>query len=146
MKLYYIEDTMFLSNPMQDKVRERFLSLLQKEQTKIIFISSCHKHTEYLQEFIENYHNVLVSPAIFEIDGIRGQLHSTFLSIEGFPSMQPYSGSVVEYDEDTKTCRRIYLDMFLNHEIFEDTAFEIEDLKEFLEEEFQKIKKKYKVH
>ena len=60
--------------------------------------------------------------------------------------MQPYSGSVVEYDASTKTCRRIYLDMFLNHEIFEDTAFEIEDLKEFLEEEFQKIKKKYKVH
>ena len=58
--------------------------------------------------------------------------------------MQPYSGSVVEYDEDTKTCRRIYLDMFLNHEIFEDTAFEIEDLKEFLEEEFQKIKRNIK--
>ena len=146
MKLYYIEDTMFLSNPMQDKVRERFLCLLQKEQTKMILISSCHKHTEHLQEFIENHQNVLVSPSIFEIDGVRGHLHSTFLTVEGFPSMQPFSGAVVEYDEDTKTCRRIYLDMFLEHEIYEETVLEIEDLKQFLEEEFQKIKKKFIVH
>lgn len=60
--------------------------------------------------------------------------------------MQPFSGSVVEYDEDTKTCRRIYLDMFLEHEIYEETVLEIEDLKQFLEEEFQKIKKKFIVH
>lgn len=142
MKLYYIDDSLFQDSPFAEKVRKRFISLLRKNSVKLILISSSKEPNSLLQEFIASCQGipVLVSPALFDMEGIRGQLHSAFLAIEGYPSMQSYSGSCVEYDEKSGTCKRIYLDLFPSYE--RETALQVEEFKEELLQLLEKLKDK----
>lgn len=116
------------------------MHLLQKNSVKLILISSSREENVLLQEFIEECGSipVLVSPALFEVEGVRGQLHSTFLALEGYPAMQSYSGSCIEYDEESGSSQRIYLDLFPSYEGGE--KLQAEDLKEELLRLLQRLK------
>lgn len=143
MKLYYIDDSMFQRSEFCEQILFRFERYLARNKGRMVFISSSHRETVALERFISGVKNtpVLVSPALFEIEGIRGNLHDTFLAVEGFPPMQSYSGSCVEYDTKTQECRRIYLEMFLNQN---DPDYEniVEELEKILSEQMEITKKK----
>lgn len=117
MYIYYIDDVMFSDVAFQTKIKARFIDLLRHRRVKLILVSHSGQHNEEWEKFRKIYANIsfLRSPALFDVDGICGQLHSTYLAIDGYPPMQAYSGTCVEYDLKRKTCQRIYLDMFPDH-------------------------------
>lgn len=144
MKFYYIDDSMFQESQFSQTMLRRFMSYIEEEDTGVIFISGDDEGNESLREFIEyscRDIQVMMSTALFDIDGLRGNLHTSFLLLDGFPSMQSYSGSCVEYDEDTKQCRRIYFDLFPNHETIDLDLF-VEELEEVLSGKIRGFKKK----
>lgn len=144
MKLYYIDDTMFQSTLFQEEMRTRFIFHLRKHRVQMIFISNAHKETQALQDFITHCKNipVVMSPALFDFDQVKGNLHTTFLAIEGYPPMQTYSGTCVEYDTETKTCQRIYFDMFANQHQEEDFDYLVDELEKVIQEKVKGMKKK----
>ena len=84
---------------------------------------------------------VLASPAQFEFQGVRGDLRNGFLSVEGFPEMQSFSGSFVAYDTKRAACERIYLELFMEHDASDMDSF-VEELEEMLSEKLQMLQKK----
>lgn len=137
MKFYYIDDSMFQRSEFSEQILFRFERYLARNKGRMVFISSSHKDTAALERFIIGAKNtlVLLSPALFEVEGIRGNLHDTFLAVEGFPPMESFSGSCVEYDTETNSCRRIYLELFPKHDVdFENIVSELEKI---LSEQFE---------
>ncbi len=140
MKCYYIDDSMFQDSLFQKEMLHRFISLLKRNRVSFILISKVHQDNQRLQEFLQTYKNipVIMSHRLFDIQGIKGQVYHSYASLDGFPMMHCYSGSCVEYDLKTKTCRRIYLDMFSSHHF--DSSFQIikEELDKLLKEIIEK--------
>lgn len=143
MKFYYIDDSMFHQNAFAEQILARFQRLILKNSAAMLFISAVDTESNNLEDFLNSLKHmpVLVSPALFDIEGICGNLHKTFLEVEGYPIMQSYSGSCIEYDSITKTCQRIYLEMFLEKEI-PDLDFIVNELEELLNDKLKSMKKK----
>lgn len=142
MKLYYIDDSMFQKSFFSQQILSRFERYFQAHGKGIIFISSGSKDNENIEYFYDVMADttILMSPSLFDIEGVRGNLHSTFLAVENFPLMQSYSGTFVEYDTKKHTCQRIYLEMFLHHE--EDLEDIVLEMEQILNEKIQLMKKK----
>ena len=142
MKLYYIDDSMFQRSQFSQQMLFRFERYFKTHGEGVIFISSGSKKNVNLDYFCDSMSDttIITSPSLFDIDGIRGNLHSTFLSIENFPRMQSFSGTFVEYDTAINRCRRIYLEMFVNHD--EDVDEIMKEMEQLLNEKIQLMKKK----
>lgn len=100
------------------EMKERFLSKLRHLDNGMILISSTHVYKKEIQEFrneVSSGITMIESPAVFDIDGVRGNLRASFLALEDFDQMQAYSGSFVEYDTCSHSCERVYLDLFPRH-------------------------------
>lgn len=148
MKLYYIDDTMFQNSAFSRKIRDRFIQLLHRENGKMVCISTAHQNLKELQDFIdrESFNRyILLSPAVFDIEGWRGNLHDLFLEVEGFEKKQAYSGSCLIYDTEKKSCERIYLELALQHTY--DEFYEIErELEELIFSRLHQKNKKKSFH
>lgn len=144
MKFYYIDESMFLNSEFAKQVLFRFERFILKNSATMIFISSSRKENEAIRRFKKTVDHipVLISPSLFDIEGVRGNLHSTFLTVDEFSIMQSFSGSCVEYDMESKTCRRIYLEMFLEHDDDEDLDSIVEELEQMLSEKILRTRKK----
>lgn len=144
MKFYYIDDSMFHDTAFATQVRYRLECLLRKNDAKMLFISAVDTESEKLGEFISSIEHIslLVAPALFDIEGICGNLQKTCLEVEDYPVMQPYSGSCIEYDSESKTCRRIYLDLFINYETM-DVDLMVDELEEIFHKKLKIIKKNH---
>lgn len=144
MKCYYIDDSMFYDTDFSKEVLHRFLNLCE-HSANVIFISSSHYSLPLFDQFINDVklHNIQIikSPAIFDISGVRGNLSDIGLYIEGFPKMESYSGSCIEYDIKSNTCKRIYLDLFPQYHQ-DDMDMLLKNLKRMLEEEIKSLKDK----
>lgn len=143
MKFYYIDDSMFHQNEFAEQILKRFQRLLLRNTANMLFISAVDTKSQNLEKFVNSLKHipVLVSPALFDIEGIRGNLHKTFLEVEGYPIMQSYSGSCIEYDTETKTCQRIYLEMFIENDV-PDFDMIVNELEELLSDKLKSMKKK----
>ncbi len=132
MRIYYIDDSILSKSEFAEKIRRRFEIYLEKKTADLILISAGDKDSPYLKQFIESHLHIpiLVSPAQFDFQGIRGDLYNSMCRIEGFSDMQSYSGSIVMYDIDEHVCERIYLELFLAHDVSEEDEFmkEIEEI------------------
>lgn len=144
MKFYYIDESMFVNSEFAKQVLFRFERFILKNSATMIFISSSRKENEAIRRFKKTVDHipVLISPSLFDIEGVRGNLHSTFLTVDEFSIMQSFSGSCVEYDMESKTCRRIYLEMFLEHDDDEDLDSIVEELEQMLSEKILRTRKK----
>lgn len=142
MKLYYLDDSFFQQSKFSHQVLFRFERYMMKHGPCTLLISSGNAENSDLKGFREvmSEMDILVSPALFDIEGVRGNLHTTFLSVEGFPSMQTYSGSFVEYDTETMKCSRIYLELFIDHE--DDMDQIVEEMEHILHEKIREMSKK----
>lgn len=145
MKGYYIDDSIFQDSLFQQEILHRFISLLKRNRVSFILISKVHKDNQRLEKFLDTYKNIpiVMSHRLFDIQGIKGQVCHSYAMVDGFETMHCYSGSCIEYDLTSKTCRRIYLDMFSSHH-FDVALHDIKDeldklLKELLEKENLKI-------
>ena len=130
MKVYYIDDSFFQTTDFAREILHRFENYKLLHGNGPILISAAKQENAVMQEYIRQYDEgiILTSPALFDMEGVRGNLHSTLLSLEGFAPMQTYSGSFVEYDTETMCCKRIYLEMFIHH-----TQSDIDVMKQMLE-------------
>lgn len=148
MKCYYIDDSMFQDSLFQKEMLHRFISLLKRNRVSFILISKVHRDNQNLQEFLQIYKNIeiIMSHRIFDIQGIKGQIFYSHACIDGFPIMQCYSGSCVEYDLQTKTCRRIYLDLFSSHHFDSSYLIMKDELRKLLKEIIEKDDKKISFH
>lgn len=146
MKFYYIDDSMFQDSEFAQVVRYRFEKKLEQNKVQMILISASDAKNKSLCEFVQNWraHNVtiIVSPALFEVDGIRGNLRTTYAAIENYPPLQSYSGTCVEYDIEHKIPKRIYLDLFTHYD--DEAGFDtlIEELEEMIQNRISGIDKK----
>ena len=52
--------------------------------------------------------SIVRSPAIFDVDGICGTLHTGYAAIEGYPIQHAYSGTCVEFDEKGRVIMERY--------------------------------------
>lgn len=135
MKYYYIDDSFFRPSPFLREMGTRFFRLCRRNQISLILISCADPELFHLQEFIEECSNegiqVLLSPASFDYNGVKGVLTTTQLTIEGNESVSPYSGSVLFFDSEQQLCERIYLELFPNHsedDLFHEIGDEIEKM------------------
>ena len=144
MKFYYIDDAMFEAVAFQEEIRHRFLCHLRKNQVKLILVSAAHKENGRYRKFLEECKNISIvrSPAIFDVDGICGTLHTGYAAIEGYPIQHAYSGTCVEFDEKEKKAKRIYLDMFVDHHEEENFDFLVEELEKAIQDKIFDMKKK----
>ena len=137
MKLYYIEDTMFETTILASEIRTRFEQRLLEEEKALVLVSSTHTRTEMLQEWklcLSDEYTVLESPALFEYEEIKGNLHHTFLAIEGYPVLEAFHGTCVEIDTNRKTRDRIYLDLFPGHSSITEFDLLMDHLEDVLSE------------
>lgn len=143
MKLYYIDESMFQKTHFSSQVLYRFERILMRNPGSLVLISVTGDHNEDIEMFIssQKLNTVMLSPALFDFEGIRGNLHTTFLSVDMFPVMESYSGSLVEYDMDTNSVKRIYLDLFIEFE-YNDMDFIIKEMEDVLQAKFEFMKKK----
>ncbi|MEF9968132.1 MAG: hypothetical protein RR766_06405 [Longicatena sp.] len=117
MKFYYIDETMFQNTKFAQCVLSRFVKLTKKNMGSMVFVSCKDSSNEILEDFIKmSKIPVIVSPSTFDIEGIRGNLQQTFLSVEMFPKMQSFNGSCVAYNTLTMSAERIYLDLFIGND------------------------------
>lgn len=135
MKYYYIDDSFFRPSPFLREMRNRFFTLCKEQEASLILISCADANLKYLQEFIENCSDegiqVVISPASFDVQGVKGVLTTTQLTIDGYETVAAYSGSVVFFDSEKKSCERIYLELFPTHtqdELLQDINDEIEKM------------------
>lgn len=144
MKFYYIDDSVFYDTAFAKEIRYRLAWLLQKNDAKMLLISANNIKTDKLETFAHavEHCSFLVAPALFDIEGIYGNLQKTFLEVEGYPVMHPYSGSCIEYDSKDKTCRRMYLDLFMKQETM-DVDELIDELEEIIHKKMKIVKKKH---
>ncbi|WP_416325041.1 hypothetical protein [[Eubacterium] hominis] len=143
MVVYYIDDSFFQDSAFAKEMYERFLLRVERFEKGIILISSSHNYSKEIQQFKRNLSDgfaVLESPAVFDIDGIRGNLRGTYLALEDFDCMQTFSGSCIEYDTKKHQCERIYFDLFPEHL----QLGELDLLKNFLENMLGKKVKSFK--
>lgn len=142
MKLYYIDDSMFQKSQFATQTLYRFERYVQKHACDVILISAAHEddvNIERLRKSLGNV-NVLVSPCLFDVEGVRGNLLNTLLAIEDFPSMQTFSGSFVAFDTNTGIVQRIYLELFIEHDF--DVDYIVREMEQMLHEKIIKMKKK----
>ncbi len=144
MKFYYIDDSMFYDTPFSKEVFYRFLNLCE-HRANAVLVSKSHHSLPLFDQFVRDVKlqniQIIKSPAIFDISGVRGNLSDTSLYIEGFSKMESYSGSCIEYDITTNTCKRIYFDLFPQyHQGHRDIL--LKNLKRMLEEEIKFLKNK----
>ena len=120
MKFYYIDDSYFRDSAFLLEMRKRLFHLCQKQDVHMIFVSGSDAHATGLDNFLSMCHDfdiqVLMSPATFEIDDVKGVLNTTSLEIQGCAPFQSYSGSLIYYDSNTCEYERYYLELFLKHE------------------------------
>ena len=138
MKIYYIDDSMLSKSEFATQILSRFEFHLKKEPADLILISAGDKESPLLKHFIETqlHTPILVSPAQFDFQGVRGDLHNSVCKIEGFSDMQSYSGSFVAYDTEQDICERIYLELFLDHDNGEIDDF-VKEIEEMLSDKIQ---------
>lgn len=141
MKLYYIDDSFFQNSHFSRQMLYRFECYMKRCGRGAVLISSSKKDNVDLEHFCINHTDcsILMSPALFDIEGVRGQLHASFLAVEDFPSMQAYSGSFVLYDTETKQCERIYLELFVDYD--GDLSLALEKMQDMLAESLHAAKK-----
>lgn len=145
MKVYYIDDSFFQNSAFSNEMLERLMNKMHHLNQGIILISSTHayeKEIKYFKDEISSDIVVLQSPAVFDIDGIRGNLRSSFLALEDFDSMQTFSGSCVEYDIEAHTCDRIYFDLFPKHYHLNELEMFMDHLEDVLSDKVKSFKKK----
>lgn len=145
MKFYYIDDSMFQENEFAKEIQCRFDRLLFENHASMVLISASDDANDELLSFMKRWNQltVLISPALFEVENIRGNLRTSFLNIENFPNMQSYSGSCVEYDTLQNTCKRIYLDVFSSYRIEDEIQEEIiKELEEIIKNKISHMNKK----
>lgn len=144
MKFYYIDDAMFESGFFQEEIRHRFLHHMRRNKVKLVLVSCAHAENECYREFLEECKNIpiLRSPALFDVDGICGNLHTSYAAVDGYPIQQTFSGTCVEFDEETKRAKRIYLDMFVQHHEEDNLDFLVDELEKAIQEKIQEMKKK----
>ena len=145
MKVYYIDDSFFQDSAFSKEMQERLLNRMHHLLQGIILISSTHtyeKEIQYFKNEISPNIVVLQSPAVFDIDGIRGNLRSSFLALENFESMQTFSGSCVVYDTEVHTCERIYFDLFPKHYHLNELEMFMNHLEDVLSDKVKNFKKK----
>lgn len=149
MKIYYIDDTMFQTTAFANEMRFRFIRLMKRNSTKLILVSVSDPKNQELHTFMSEHQEitVLVSPALFEIGSIRGNLRTAYLALEGYPSMQSYAGSCVEFDTEEHTCQRMYVDLFAKHHE-ESASYDVlvEELEQMIKESVTDLKKKSVLH
>lgn len=143
MKLYYIDDSMFQQTQFATQVLHRFECILEQNLQSLVLISITKEDNKLLERFLLTYKNtsVLLSPTLFDYDTIRGNLHTTFLAVEGFPIMESYSGSCVEYDTDTMKARRLYLELFLDYDDYDVDSI-VKEMEKILSDTLHFVKKK----
>lgn len=135
---------MFMDNAIANQILERFTRLVEKNNVRAIMISKMGKETRRMHAFIHSLKGVftiITSPAHIQMDGLQGDLKRTSLKLTSFPLMKPYSGCCVVYDVDTKSCERIYLEMFLNYEEADFHSI-VKEFEQILSEKINTIKKK----
>lgn len=145
MKFYYIDDSMFQHNDFAKEMQYRFDRLLFNNNPSMVLISASNDANEELLSFIKRWNKltILISPALFDVDTIRGNLKTSFLSVEHFPTMQSYSGTCIEYDTKQNLCKRIYLDVFSSYHKEDEIQDEIlKELEEIIKEKIGHIHKK----
>lgn len=135
MKVYYIDDSFFHRSEFSKEMLERFLARIDHLEKGIILISSTHIYTKEIQRMKEKLSSgiaVIESPAVFDIEGIRGNLRASFLALENFDQMHTFSGSLIEYDTSMHTCERVYLDLFPKHYHINDLELLMKHLEDIL--------------
>lgn len=145
MKVYYIDDSFFQNCSFAKEMLERFMNKIEHLKQGIILISSTHVYDKEIQQLKKEISSdivVLQSPAMFDIDGIRGNLRSSFLALEDFESMQAFSGSCIEYDTEAHTCVRIYFDLFPKHYHMNELEMFMDHLEDLLSDKVKGFKKK----
>lgn len=150
MIVYYMDDSILQNNEFQHKVYERLQAWMETETVDVLLISTSHKQTALFERFRQTHPDMelLTSPALFDVAGLRGNLHTTFLALEDFAPVQSYSGTFVRFDTDTKTMERIYLDLCMEYDAdFGMSDACIEELEQMLSEKIaQMLKKKPTLH
>lgn len=143
MKLYYIDDSMFQNTPFAKSILQRFTRMIYRENAKAVLISSAHQNLIGIQKFLEEESKnryILMSPAIFDFEGIKGNLNDIFLEIEGFERKSSYSGSCIEFDLKNHKVKRIYFDLFTKHSF--DESYEIsKELEDLIFDQIGKVKR-----
>lgn len=145
MKLYYIEDTMFVNSKYAAELRERFFQRIHGQQECLVLISSTHTRDEQLalwKQGIDEHILVLESPVVFDHQEIKGNLHATFLALEGYPVVEAFNGTLVEIDTETHTMERIYFDLFPDHLHQNELDLLMDQLEDMLSEKMKGYKKK----
>ena len=113
-----MDDSFFLDSMFAKELHDRLFSTIDRLEKGLILISSTHAHTKEIQKLKREVGQgvaVIESPAVFDVDGIRGNLRSCFLALENFPSVQTYSGSCIVFDTEKHTWERFYFDLFPKH-------------------------------
>lgn len=151
MKFYYIDDSMFQKSEFATEIRYRFEKILQQNAVSMILISTGDPENKMMRAFIKQWNLldtvVVKSPALFETGAIRGKLQTAYIAVEGYPNIQSFSGTCVEFDEAEHSCRRIYLDVFTEyHE--DEMSFEtlIEELEEMIQSKISGVDNKKPYH
>lgn len=116
MKFFYLDDSYFRISPFLTEMRQRMFRLCREYHIDVIFISGNDVDALTYEKFIglsyEFYIQVLMSPSVFEIGGIKGILTTTSLTIENFDRMKTFSGSLIYGDTETGKSERLYLELF----------------------------------
>ena len=127
------------------EMQERFLSKIRHLDKGMILISSTHvykKEIDDLRNEVSSGITIIESPAVFDIDGIRGNLRASFLALENFDQMHAYSGSYVAYDTSCHTWERVYLDLFPRHGHVNDLELLMSHLEDVLGVKVKTFRKK----
>lgn len=102
-------------------MRFRLFQFAKQKEISVIFVSGGNIEKNIEAEFMELFEkhqmHLLMSPASFDIEGIKGVLQTTSLMIEHMAVMHTYSGSVIYGDSEKCTAERIYLELFPQHDI-----------------------------
>ena len=117
MYIYYIDDSFFQPSAFSRTMLARLERCFEADPPSVILISAAERHNIRMNRFIQKYRqniNVLISPCLFDVCGIRGHLRSTLLLLDDYGFHRCFSGSYVLYDCVRKSDERRYLDLFVH--------------------------------
>ena len=149
MKFYYIQDTMFQKDPIYDEIRNRLIKQLQRNKVKMIIVEEQHDCTDEYVSFLETYRTIPVirckqEEMEAEVDQTKLTYKEHTLHVDGYPSFVVGDDFCVEYDDQTKTARHIYLQVFVNHQETSHFDFLLDELEDMIEDRVLDFIKKQK--
>lgn len=108
MNYFYINETMLQDTAFSKNVLQRFLNYYYRHHGELLLISAVG---ELNLDMLPRDIHYIISPATFDMHGVKGELMPYHLILEDTRLDSVCSGTCIQFDTDTRIYTRLYFDI-----------------------------------